>query len=141
MLRQAEARDISALQRVRASVRENRLVSTVITDDDVRRAIEETGRGWVVEADGEVVAFAIGNATDGNVWALFVHPDHERRGHGRRLHDAMVAWLWSRGLERLWLTTQPGTRAEKFYAAAGWVRTGLASRGEVRFELCAAARS
>jgi len=141
MLRQAEARDISALQRVRASVRENRLVSTVITDDDVRRAIEETGRGWVVEADGEVVAFAIGNATDGNVWALFVHPDHERRGHGRRLHDAMVAWLWSRGLERLWLTTQPGTRAEKFYAAAGWVRTGLASRGEVRFELRAAARS
>jgi len=135
MLRQAEARDISALQRVRASVRENRLVSTVITDEDVRRAIEETGRGWVVEADGEVVAFAIGNATDGNVWALFVHPDHERRGHGRRLHDAMVAWLWSRGLERLWLTTQPGTRAEKFYAAAGWVRTGLASRGEVRFEL------
>ena len=93
MLRQAEARDISALQRVRASVRENRLVSTVITDEDVRRAIEETGRGWVVEADGEVVAFAIGNATDGNVWALFVHPDHERRGHGRRLHDAMVAWL------------------------------------------------
>jgi len=141
MLRQAEARDISALQRVRASVRENRLVSTVITDEDVRRAIEETGRGWVVEADGEVVAFAIGNATDGNVWALFVHPDHERRGHGRRLHDAMVAWLWSRGLERLWLTTQPGTRAEKFYAAAGWVRTGLASRGEVRFELRAAARS
>ena len=135
MLRQAEARDISALQRVRASVRENRLVSTVITDEDVRRAIEETGRGWVVEADGEAVAFAIGNATDGNVWALFVHPDHERRGHGRRLHDAMVAWLWSRGLERLWLTTQPGTRAEKFYAAAGWVRTGLASRGEVRFEL------
>jgi len=141
MLRQAEARDISALQRVRASVRQNRLVSTVITDEDVRRAIEETGRGWVVEADGEVVAFAIGNATDGNVWALFVHPDHERRGHGRRLHDAMVAWLWSRGLERLWLTTQPGTRAEKFYAAAGWVRTGLASRGEVRFELRAAARS
>ncbi len=141
MLRQAEARDISALQRVRASVRENRLVSTVITDEDVRRAIEETGRGWVVEADGEAVAFAIGNATDGNVWALFVHPDHERRGHGRRLHDAMVAWLWSRGLERLWLTPQPGTRAEKFYAAAGWVRTGLASRGEVRFELRAAARS
>jgi GNAT superfamily N-acetyltransferase len=135
MLRQAEARDIPAIQRVRASVRENRLVSTVITDEDVRRAIEELGRGWVVESDGEVVAFAIGNGTDGNVWALFVHPDHERRGHGRRLHDAMVAWLWSRDLERLWLTTQPDTRAEKFYAAAGWVRTGLARRGEVRFEL------
>jgi GNAT superfamily N-acetyltransferase len=126
---------------VRAAVRENRLVSAVIADDDVRGAIEVTGRGWVVEHEGDVVAFAIGNATDGNVWALFVHPDHERRGHGRRLHDAMVAWLWSRGLERLWLTTQPGTRAEKFYAAAGWVRTGLTSRGETRFELSAPARA
>jgi GNAT superfamily N-acetyltransferase len=140
MLRQAEARDIPAIQRVRASVRENRLLSTVISDDDVRKAIELTGRGWVVESDGEVVAFAICNATDGNVWALFVHPDHERRGHGRRLHDAMVAWLWSRGVEHLWLTTQPGTRAEEFYATAGWVRTGLTSRGEIRFELSAPSR-
>jgi GNAT superfamily N-acetyltransferase len=137
MLRQAEARDIVAIQRVRASVRENRLVSTVISDDDVRKAIEVTGRGWVVESDGEVVAFAIGNATDGNVWALFVHPDHERRGYGRRLLETMVAWLWSQGLERLWLTTQPGSRAEKFYTAAGWARAGLTSRREVRFELSA----
>jgi GNAT superfamily N-acetyltransferase len=135
MLREAEERDIPAIQHVRASVRENRLVSTVISDDDVRRAIEATGRGWVVENEGAVIAFAIGNSTDGNVWALFVHPDHERRGHGRRLHDVLVAWLWSRGLERLWLTTAPGTRAEKFYAAAGWVRAGTTSRGEVRFEL------
>ena len=135
MLREAEERDIAAIQQVRASVRENRLVSTVISDDDVRRAIEVTGRGWVVEQEGAVVAFAIGNGTDGNVWALFVHPDHERRGPGRRLHDVLVAWLWSRGLERLWLTTAPGTRAEKFYAAAGWVRTGTTTRGEIRFEL------
>jgi len=135
MLRQAEARDVAAIQRVRASVRENRLVSTVISDDDVRRAIEVTGRGWVIECDGEVVAFAIGNAIDGNVWALFVHPNHERRGYGRRLHGVMTAWLWSRGLPRLWLTTETGTRAERFYEAAGWERVGPTSRGEVRFEL------
>jgi GNAT superfamily N-acetyltransferase len=65
------------------------------------------------------VAFAIGNATYGNIWALFVDPAHERRGHGRRLHDAMVAWLWSQGLRKLWLTTEPGTRAERFYTEAG----------------------
>ena len=111
MLRQADARDIPVIQRVRASVRENRLVSTVVTDDDVRTAIELTGRGWVVESGGEVVAFAIGNATDGNIWALFVHPDHERRGHGRRLLDTVVSWLWSQGLERLWLTTPCFMRA------------------------------
>ena len=128
--------DIDAIQRVRASVQENRLVSTVITDEDVRVAIEETGRGWVVEEDGEVVAFAIGNATTGNVWALFVHPEHEGRGYGRQLHDTVVNWLWTTGLQRLWLTTEPGTRAQRFYDAAGWQLTGITTTGgEVRYEL------
>lgn len=135
ILRQARRTDIAAIQRVRRSVRENRLTSSVITDGDVQRAIEATGRGWVIDIDGEVVAFAIGNATDGNVWALFVDPAHERRGYGRQLHDAMIAWLWSRGLRKLWLTTEPGTRAERFYIAAGWQRAGVTARGEIRFEL------
>jgi GNAT superfamily N-acetyltransferase len=135
MLRIAVRSDIEAIQRVRASVSENRLVSTVISDEDVRVAIEETGRGWVVEANGDVVAFAIGNATNGNVWALFVHPEHEGRGHGRRLHDTMVSWLWDAGLHRLWLTTEPGTRAQRFYEAAGWRSTGTTTGGEVRYEL------
>ena len=133
-LRQALAADIPGIQRVRHSVRENRLVSTTISDDQVRDAIENTGRGWVIDYAGEVVAFAIGNATNGNIWALFVHPDHERRGYGRRLHDTMVEWLWSRGLERLWLTTEPATRAQRFYEAAGWQSMGSTDSGELRYE-------
>ncbi|TAN55899.1 MAG: GNAT family N-acetyltransferase, partial [Betaproteobacteria bacterium] len=71
----------------------------------------------------------------------FVDPAHEGRGHGRRLHDAMVAWLWSSGLRRLWLTTEAGTRAQHFYEAAGWkIRSRLPS-GELIFELHAADRS
>lgn len=135
MLRSARVPDIPAIQRVRASVNENRLVSTVISDEDVRTAIEETGRGWVVEKDGEVVAFAIGNAMTGNIWALFVHPEHERRGYGRQLHDTMVNCLWVAGLDRLWLTTEPGTRAQRFYQAAGWRLAGTTDRGELRYEL------
>jgi GNAT superfamily N-acetyltransferase len=82
-----------------------------------------------------VVAFAIGNAANGNVWALFVHPEHEGRGHGRRLHDTMVSWLWDAGLQRLWLTTEPGTRAQRFYQAAGWQLTDTTIGGELRYEL------
>ncbi len=122
------------MQRIRHAVRENRLVSTTISDDQVREAIEKTGRGWVIESEGEVVAFAVGNAANGNIWALFVHPDHERRGYGRLLHDTMMEWLFSRGLERLWLTTEPGTRAQRFYEAAGWERIGLTASGELRYE-------
>lgn len=135
MLRQAMAADVTGMQQIRQAVRENRLVSTVISDDQVREAIERTGRGWVVEISGQVVAFAIANMDDGNIWALFVHPEHERRGYGRSLHDTMIAWLWTKGHERLWLTTQPGTRAQRFYESAGWTLAGRAAHGEVRYEL------
>jgi hypothetical protein len=47
----------------------------------------------------------------------------------------MVAWLWEQGLDRLWLTTEPGTRAERFYQQAGWVRGEAPRGGEVGFEL------
>jgi len=117
------------------SVRENRLASAVITEADYVAAIERLGRGWVIEVKGEIVAFAIGNARNGSIWALFVDPEHEGRGYGRQLHDEMVKWLWLQGLERLWLTTAPATRASRFYEAAGWENVGGTGKGEVRFEL------
>jgi GNAT superfamily N-acetyltransferase len=123
------------MHRVRLAVRENVLRSTVITEEHYLPAIEATGRGWVVEVDARVVGFAIGNADTGNIWALFVDPEHEGRGHGRALHDAMVEWLFSRGLRHLWLGTDPDTRAERFYRAAGWRYTGKAANGETLYEL------
>jgi len=52
LLRVALRADIAQIQRVRHAVRENRLTSSVVTDDDVRRHLEEQGRGWVVVLDG-----------------------------------------------------------------------------------------
>jgi GNAT superfamily N-acetyltransferase len=136
LLRQAQRADIAAIQRVRHSVHENKLTSrAAIPDSEVQSALEETGRGWVIEAGGEIVAFAIGLKSDGNIWALFVEPGHDRRGFGRRLHDTMVAWLWEQGLQKLWLTTTPETRAQHFYEIAGWKNAGLTQHGEILFEL------
>lgn len=123
------------MHRVRLAVRENRLTSVVLTEADYEIEIETTGRGWVVEEAGDIVAFGVGNRRTGGIWALFVHPDYEKRGHGRRLHDRIVAWLWSQGLERLWLTTAPGTRAQRFYESAGWQRSGITAGGEIRYEM------
>jgi GNAT superfamily N-acetyltransferase len=134
-LRQARREDIPAMHRARLAVRENRLRNSVITEDHYAPALETTGRGWVAEDDGQVVGFAIGNGETGNIWALFVDPEHERRGHGRALHDAMIEWLFSRGLRHLWLGTDPDTRAERFYRAAGWRCTGTAANGEALYEL------
>jgi GNAT superfamily N-acetyltransferase len=135
VLRQAQRGDIVAMHRVRLAVRENRLTSAAIEEAHYLPAIEQWGRGWVIERQGQIVAFAVGNARNGNIWALFVEPAHEGRGYGRRLHEAMVEWLWSQGLSRLWLTTQPGTRAQRFYESAGWRSVGEANCREVRYEL------
>jgi GNAT superfamily N-acetyltransferase len=133
--RSARRADIPGMHRVRMSVQENRLVSMQLTDADYIDAIESRGRGWVVEVDGTIVAFAVGDASNASIWALFVEPDFEGRGFGRQLHDEMVNWLWQRGHDRLWLTTDPGTRAQRFYEAAGWRVTGAGAHGEVRLEL------
>ena len=133
-LRQAVHADVREIQRVRRSVRENRLTSRVISHEEVVVAIEHTGRGWVVELDGRIVGFAIGNALTGNIWALFMEPEYERQGYGRRLHDEMVSWLFSQGLQKLWLTTEQHTRAERFYEVAGWHNAGVVASGELLFE-------
>jgi hypothetical protein len=69
--REAIATDIPAIFRVRYAVVENTLLLGAIDDCEVQLQIEQSGRGWVVESEGSVVAFAIGNASNGNLWALF----------------------------------------------------------------------
>jgi len=135
LLRQATRADAPGLWRVRYAVTENTLTPGRIGDAELFDQIERTGRGWVVEEDGEIVAFAIGNAGDGNIWALFVDPRAQGRGHGSRLHDTMVAWLWSQGLRTLWLGTGNETRARAFYEGRGWVAAGPHGEHETRYEL------
>jgi GNAT superfamily N-acetyltransferase len=120
-LRVATPADIPALHRVRMAVRENALSDpTRITPDDYREHLEVLGRGWLVESDAGLLGFAVARHSDGNIWALFVHPDHEGLGMGAALHEEMLRWLTAEGIARPWLTTTPGTRAERFYRLRGW---------------------
>jgi GNAT superfamily N-acetyltransferase len=123
------------MHRVRLAVRENTLSDpNRITESDYLAALDELGRTWVVEVSGEIAAFATGYKS-GSIWALFVHPDHEGRGYGKALHSAVVTWLWSLGHRRIWLTTGPGTRAERFYISKGWQPCGTVPGGDIRLEL------
>ncbi|MDC8784058.1 GNAT family N-acetyltransferase [Roseateles koreensis] len=145
-MREATRGDTAELWRVRYAVRENTLPFGRIPDIELHEQIEVTGRGWVIEKPGEpasaqaptLMGFAIANARNGNIWALFVDPEHAGQGHGRRLHDTMLAWMWAQGLNKVWLTTTPGTRAEAFYRRAGWQSMGKthdAEEAELRFEM------
>jgi GNAT superfamily N-acetyltransferase len=135
VIRQATMSDAAAIWAVRYAVHENTLTPGRLTDEDLRREIEDTGRGWVLEEDGSIQAFAIGNAQTGNIWALFVHPDAQGRRHGHRLHEVMVGWLREQRAPTLWLTTGQHTKATAFYERLGWRRVGVSRDGEARYEL------
>jgi GNAT superfamily N-acetyltransferase len=94
ILRQAACSDLPDLFRVRHAVSESSL-SLSIPEEQIAEALETTGRGWVIELDGVIVAFAIGSAFTRSIWALFVDPPHRGHGFGRRLYDTVVEWLWS----------------------------------------------
>jgi GNAT superfamily N-acetyltransferase len=134
-IRIATRADIPAMWRIRSAVTENVLRASALTDADVLREMTGRGRGWVSENAGGVAGFAIGNAGNGNVWALFVHPDSQGCGHGSALHDVVVRWLRESGPAVLWLTTGAHTRAATFYERRGWRRVGIDAEGEARYEL------
>ena len=135
-IRRASEADIPEMHRIRMSVRENQLAdAALVQPEDYRAMLNERGRGWVAEIDARIVGFAFADLTRSNIWALFVEPGSERCGIGLRLHDTMLEWLFTSGADEIWLATEPGTRAERFYAAAGWNHCGSDSKGEARYTM------
>jgi GNAT superfamily N-acetyltransferase len=134
-IRIATLEDIARMHEIRMAVRENQLRDpTKVAEKHYREMLEDRGRGWVCEIEPQgMMGFAIADARTRSIWALFVKPGQEGRGAGRALHDAMVQWLFEVSSEPLWLTTEPGTRAARFYEAAGWTPDGVTEDGETRF--------
>lgn len=133
-MRRATHDDMARIWEIRHAVRENRLSDPArVTDDDVRWFLDNAPF-HVADAAGEVVAFCAGDPRDGSIWALFVDPVHEGRGHGTILLETVCAELRQAGHRRAWLTTGQGTRAEGFYRNRGWFEAGVQDNGELRFE-------
>jgi GNAT superfamily N-acetyltransferase len=134
--RVATQTDLPELGRVRMSVTENRLSDlSVLNPEDTDRVLVGNGRTWVCEVGDRIVAFAMGDLSNANVYALFVEPAYERQGIGRRLHDTMMDWFFEAGVSEVWLSTEPNTRAESFYRRAGWLADGSTPKGEIRFTM------
>jgi GNAT superfamily N-acetyltransferase len=136
IFREATIEDIPQIQVVRNSVKENMLSDpALVTDKDCGDYLTQRGKGWVCLIENRLVGFSIVDLKDRNIWALFVHPDFENYGIGKKLHDIMLRWYFDQTRETVWLGTAPGTRAEKFYRKRGWKEVGVHGKGEIKFEM------
>jgi len=136
LFREATINDISEIQIVRNSVKENILSDpNLVTDKDCEEYLIKRGKGWVCEVDGKIVGFAIADLQEKNIWALFLKPEFEKQGIGKKLHDMMLDWYFSQTTENVWLSTAPGTRAELFYRRSGWKEIGIHGKNEIKFEM------
>lgn len=121
---------------IRCAVKENVLSDPGrVTYDDYAAMLLEKGKGWVAETSDGMAGFSIIDLHTHNVWALFVHPNHECKGAGRMLHDRMLDWSFRHTTHPLWLSTTKNTRAEKFYRLRGWKDAGMQNNEEIRFEM------
>jgi GNAT superfamily N-acetyltransferase len=125
-IREVTLKDIEEIQKVRNSVRENVLSNPMlVSDNDVEDYILNRGKGWVAVVNDSIIGFSIVSVVDKNVWALFLRPEFERQGIGRKLHDIMLKWYFEQTDSDIWLSTSPETRAEKFYRSANWKQIGM----------------
>lgn len=90
--------------------------------------VDHAERSWVVEVDGQVVGFvSCGPSRDadepgwGEVYAVYVHPDHWGHGHGRALMEQAERYLAERRLLpiRLWVF-EANDASLAFYAQRGY---------------------
>lgn len=84
---------------------------------------------WVAEEDGRIAGFLLCHllrmrskqAYELVLYEIGVHRDMRRRGIGRALVEACVAWMRARGMHTIWvLADNPG--AEAFYLACRFIR-------------------
>ena len=136
IFREAHIDDIPQIQVVRNSVKENTLSNPgLVTDKDCEEFMFERGKGWVCEINNTIIGFAIADLKDDNIWALFLHPDYEKQGIGKTLHQMMLDWYFKQGKEKVWLSTGFNTRAEAFYRKAGWKEVGTHGTKEIKSEM------
>jgi ribosomal protein S18 acetylase RimI-like enzyme len=89
----------------------------------------------VVEVDGEVVGFAVGQLTPdtgAELTAIHVLPEHRGTGAGKALLDAVVVAFGQWGVSDARLHVVAGNeRAQAFYRRNGWHLLGSAGNHEI----------
>lgn len=141
-IRVAQQEDIETLFDIRTSVTENHqsreeIAELGITPDSVAEMLQDDCCAWIAEVAAKEIGFSIANKTEKTIFGVFVLPDYEGCGAGRHLMQAAENWLWSAGIEEIWLVTgnDPTLRAYGFYCHLGWIPTGVEPDGPFSGEM------
>lgn len=137
-IRIANDTDIDAIFAIRTGVADNHLslqalAELGITPQRLPAMLQGQGRGWVALEGQTPVAFAMADAQEASIFALFVLPAYEKQGLGRRLMHEAEQWLQAQGCAEVWLETDanPAVRAYGFYRHLGWQDAGRTPEGDV----------
>jgi GNAT superfamily N-acetyltransferase len=132
MIRPGTAADAEAVARVQVQTWQAAYADVLPHEPLMALSPEGRAEGWrnspplVAEVDGQVVGFVSVGASrdeggDGELFAIYVLPDHWGTGIGRALIEAGEAHLreLGHGEADLWVL-EDNARARRFYEAAGW---------------------
>ncbi len=139
MIRPGTAADAEGVARVHVETWQAAYAHALPSEQLEALSLEEAverHRRWppelVAEQDGEIVGFVSVGAsrdpgTDGELFAIYVHPEHWGTGVGRALLDAGEEELRRLGHNEaiLWVL-EDNPRARRFYEIAGWSADGAA---------------
>lgn len=136
MIRKATPIDRPRISEIRFAVRENRPANPAVVAviAELVDWLLDSSTIWVWEDDVAIQGFSAADPRDGSICALFVHPSYERRGIGRALLPLACNVLIEGGHATAVLTTDAGTRAERFYRADGWTEVGRKEDGQIIFQ-------
>ena len=139
MIRPGTAADAEGVARVQVETWQAAYAHALPSDQLQALSLEEAverHRRWpptfVAERGGEIVGFiSVGSSrdpdTDGELFAIYVHPEHWGTGVGRTLIESGEEELRALGHEEaiLWVLDD-NPRARRFYELAGWSVDGPA---------------
>ncbi|HAU5068687.1 TPA: GNAT family N-acetyltransferase [Citrobacter amalonaticus] len=137
-IRPAQVTDVETIFDVRTSVTENHLSREElrlrgITEDVVADMIQKSCCTWVATENGKIIGFSMILPDEGCLFAVFVHPEHEGKGTGRRLVKIAEQELFKHHTV-VWLETDKNSRAAKFYVQLGWGNGTNINDTDIKFE-------
>lgn len=141
-IRVAQQGDIETLFEIRTSVVENHqsreeIAELGITPESVAKMLETDCCAWVAEIGGQPIGFSMANATEKTIVGIFIRPFFDGRGAGRALMESAETWLYSQGVDEIWLLTgnDSNLRAYGFYLHLNWIPVGVEPDGDFRGEM------